>query len=835
MRELDRRLEALRRPLLLAAADGFAGLTRITGIGHALRAACDGVIELAAPDSVAPLVAWRRGLGAFDAAPQDAQAIEVARGLRLVQGLAGAVKPREAEAARAEAAPPAVKAQAAARAQAALVDPLAAPVTVIKGVGAAMAERLAERGVTTVEDLLWLLPRRYDDARRIAPLSAALATAVPGERVALRARVVSVRMIRARGRRWADVRLVDPDPAQPATLVVRWFNVWGGFEQRFPAGAEVSLSGVLKVRGDAAEMANPDVLGIGGQLEAGARILPRHPDVPGVPPGRLRAACLAAVDRAAAHMDDGVPAAVIARRDLGSLGDAVRLLHAPPAELADEDVDALDAGTSRWQRRLAWGELFVLGVAVALRRRARRADVAVPCPRAADVDDRLARALPWALTGAQRRAIAELAADLARPVPMNRLLQGDVGSGKTAVAFAAALQLAAAGRQTAVMAPTEILAEQHFATMSRWGERAGVRVALLTASTPKGVRASLLALVAAGQVDVLVGTHSLIADSVGFARLGLAIIDEQHRFGVAQRVALRAKGDDGAPHLLVMTATPIPRTLALTAYGDLDVTIIDELPPGRTPPVTKVVGGAKGRAQTYELVKKRVAAGERAFVVCPLVEPPDPADEARAGWIDATSTAAELAGVLAPARVGLVHGRMRSDERDAQMAMLVRGELDVLVATTVIEVGVDVPAATVMVIEDADHFGLAQLHQLRGRVGRGGGASWCVLVTRGARTEDARRRLDVMAQTHDGFRIAEEDLQLRGPGELLGARQAGLPRLRFGDLRTHTELLLEARAEAEAVLDADPRLDHADHAALRRALERRQGQLVQDVFGAEGG
>jgi ATP-dependent DNA helicase RecG len=418
---------------------------------------------------------------------------------------------------------------------------------------------------------------------------------------------------------------------------------------------------------------------------------------------------------------------------------------------------------------------------------------------------------------------------------MNRLLQGDVGSGKTAVAFAAALQVAAAGRQAAIMAPTEILAEQHHKTLSRWGERAGLRTALLTASTPRGVRASRLALLAAGELDLVVGTHSLIAESVGFARLGLVVIDEQHRFGVAQRVALRGKGEEGAPHLLVMTATPIPRTLALTAYGDLDATVIDELPPGRVPPVTRVCAGARERAAAYRLVRERVAAGERAFVVCPLVEPADPADELRTGWVDATTTAEELAAALAPARVGLVHGRMPGEARDAAMAALVAGALDVLVATTVIEVGVDVPAATVMVVEDADHFGLSQLHQLRGRVGRGGGSAWCLLVTRGSRTEEARRRLAVMAQTTDGFRIAEEDLALRGPGELLGARQAGLPRLRFGDLRTHTELLLEARAEADEVLAADPALGRAEHASLRRALARRAARLDQPVFGAEGG
>jgi ATP-dependent DNA helicase RecG len=814
-----RDLDALRRPLLLASADGFAGLDRIAGIGHALRAGCD---RLLAQEESTELAAWRRTLTGFESLTRDQQAVEVARGLRLIRSLGG----------KASRPVPVPMPQPALCASVPDPDPLAAPTHSLKGIGPALAERLAERGITTLEDLLWLLPRRYDDARRVEPLHVALAGAEPGQRITAKGTVASVRMIRARGRRWVEMRLVDPSgPPPPAFLVVRWFNVWGGFEQRFPVGSEVTLSGVAKLRGQHVEMANPDILGA-------AAILPRHPDVPGVPAGKLRAACLAAVERARAQpdrIDDGVPAAVLERRGLGSLVDAIATLHAPPQDLAPEVIDELDAGTSRWQRRLAWGELFVLGVAVAQRRRARRAGVAVPCAPAASVDARLAAALPFAPTGAQRRAIAEIGADLARPVPMNRLLQGDVGSGKTAVAFAAALQVAAAGRQAAIMAPTEILAEQHHATLSRWGERAGLRTALLTASTPKGVRASLLALLGAGEIDLVVGTHSLLAESVGFARLGLAVIDEQHRFGVAQRVALRGKSDDGAPHLLVMTATPIPRTLALTAYGDLDVTIIDELPPGRTPATTKVLGGAKDRAGAYKLVKQRVAAGERVFVVCPLVEPADRYDELRAGWVDATSTAEELAASLAPARVGLVHGRMGSDERDAAMAALVAGGLDVLVATTVIEVGVDVPAATVMVVEDADHFGLAQLHQLRGRVGRGGGASWCLLVTRGSRTEEARRRLTVMAETHDGFRIAEEDLALRGPGELLGARQAGLPRLRFGDLRTHTELLLEARAEAERVLDADPTLERREHEALRQALARRSARMDAEVFGAEGG
>jgi ATP-dependent DNA helicase RecG len=501
----------------------------------------------------------------------------------------------------------------------------------------------------------------------------------------------------------------------------------------------------------------------------------------------------------------------------------------------------MNAGASRWQRRLAFGELFALGVAVALRRRERRTDAAVLCPPAADLPGALARALPFAPTAAQRRAIGELGADLARDVPMNRLLQGDVGSGKTAVAFAAALQVARAGRQTAVMAPTELLAEQHAETWRRWAEATGLRFALLTASTPRGVRASLLSLLAAGQLDVLIGTHALLSEGVGFGALGLVVIDEQHRFGVAQRARLRDKGDgQGAPHLLVMTATPIPRTLALTAYGDLDASVLDELPPGRQPVTTKLQSGARGRTAAYKLIAERARAGERAYVVCPKIAA-TPEDE-RGGergegerarpWKDATAVAAELAEALPGTRVGLVDGKLDGAERERVMRTFKTGELDVLVATTVIEVGVDVPAATVMVIHDAERFGLAQLHQLRGRVGRGGGAAHCVLLVQGGLGEDAEARLGAMVETHDGFRIAELDLALRGPGELLGPRQAGVPRLRFGDLSQHTELLLEARRHAEAVLAEDPDLALPAHAPLRRALDRR---LAHHVYGAESG
>ena len=702
----------------------------------------------------------------------------------------------------------------------------------MKGIGPALAAALAERGLATVEDLLWLVPRRWLDAREVAPLAEALASAEDGARIGFRATVVASRTVRARGRAWGEVRFGD-GVAPRTLLVVRFFGIWNGIDRRFPPGAEAALSGVVKRRAGVWEMANPDVLAVAaaGPVGDAAQVVPRYPDIPGVPAARLRTACQTAAARVAGHVDDGVPPAVAARQDLPPLAAALTTLHAPAPSLSADEVAALNAGTSPHHRRLAFAELFALGAVVVRRRHLRRSDRATPLPPAARLADELGRALPFALTGAQARAIAEVGADLARGAPMNRLLQGDVGAGKTAVAFAAALHAIRAGAQVAVMAPTEILAEQHHATLARWAAPLGLRTTLLTASTPRGVRASTLALCAGGQLDLVIGTHALLADAVGFARLGLAIIDEQHRFGVAQRVRLRDKGDGGAPHLLVMTATPIPRTLALTAFGDLDVTVIDELPPGRSAPRTEVGAGARGRAAAYQRVRERCQAGERAFVVCPLIDAST--DDTRAGWADATSVHAALTESLAPLRVGLCHGRLPTDVRDRTMAAFARGDLDVLVATTVIEVGVDVPAATVMVIEDADHFGLAQLHQLRGRIGRGGGAAWCYLLTRGGRTDDGQRRLEVIAGTSDGFRIAEEDLLLRGPGELMGARQAGVPRLRFGSLTEHTELLLAARAEAEAVLAADPRLERPEHAGLRRIVVRRE--QAAEAFGSEGG
>ncbi len=757
-----------------------------------------------------PLLEWRGVLGKWEQLAEEQKEFEIARGKRLLARIPGA-----------PASPPALEPSQ---------DPLAAPTHTLPGIGPAFARALAERGLETVEDLVWMVPRRYDDVRDAIAL-AEVAAMEEGRRATFAATVASSRMVFARGRRWAEVRIGSVDLTRPASALVRWFNVWAGIEKRMPPGAQVTLSGVVRRRSGRLELANPDILAIqidGAGKAQTATIIARYPDVPGVPASKLRSACQAACARVGANADDGVPATVERAAGLPTLADTLAHLHAPPPDITSEELAAMNRGDSAWQRRLAFGELFALGVAVALRRRERRSDAAVPCPRTPGLDAAVARALPFAPTGAQRRAIAELGEDLARDVPMNRLLQGDVGSGKTCVAFAAALQVARAGRQTAVMAPTELLAEQHAETWRAWAAAAGLRVELLTASTPKAVRATRLALLAGGQLDVLIGTHALLGESVGFAALGLVVIDEQHRFGVAQRAKLRDKGDgQGAPHLLVMTATPIPRTLALTAYGDLDVSVLDELPPGRKPVATKIASGARGVAAAYKLIGERAAAGERAYVVCPKID-----DEGEADWKDAVTCAKELAAALPRLRVGLVHGRLDGDTRDRTMRAFKAGELDVLCATTVIEVGVDVPAATVMVIHDADRFGLAQLHQLRGRVGRGAGAAQCVLIVGGGLGEDGRRRLDAMVATSDGFRIAEEDLAQRGPGELLGPRQAGVPRLRYGSLTQHLSLLLEARAHADRILDEDPDLVRPEHASLRAALARRGAQTV---YGAESG
>ncbi len=496
------------------------------------------------------------------------------------------------------------------------------------------------------------------------------------------------------------------------------------------------------------------------------------------------------------------------------LADALREVHFP----STADLEALDAHATPFQRRFAFDELFFIQIGLALRRKGVKLEPGVQFKIDETILRRARERLPFQPTNAQVRAVKDIAADMAKPEPMNRLLQGDVGSGKTAVALMCASIAIENGYQVALMAPTEILAEQHHRNLSGWLASTGHRSVLLSAGLRKKEKDEAKALAASGEAHVVIGTHALIQGDVAFQKLGLVIIDEQHRFGVLQRAELMNKGV--RPDVLVMTATPIPRTLSMVLYGDLELSVLDELPPGRSPVITKVFRDRQ-REQVYALMRRELEKGRQAYVIYPLVEESEKLDLA-----SATEGAQELAERFSGYRVGLLHGRMSQDEKDAIMGEFRSGAVHILVSTTVVEVGVDVPNSTVMVIEDAERFGLSQLHQLRGRVGRGKEQSYCCLVGGNNLSEVARERLGIMEKTSDGFAIAEADLRIRGPGEFLGTRQSGVPGLSMADLARDLDLLEIARSEAQRIVDEDPQLLNPEHAALRTALEERwEGKL----------
>ncbi|HEX2252997.1 MAG TPA: ATP-dependent DNA helicase RecG [Thermoanaerobaculia bacterium] len=678
------------------------------------------------------------------------------------------------------------------------------PLTRLPGVGPARARALAAAGFHRVGDLLHHVPIRYEDRSTITPVVAAVA----GAAATFRGRLVEVRRIRGRRRGMSLVRGILEDGS--GRLPVLWFNrPW--LAASVAAETDYVLHGAVREarRGKGVELLNPSCERADEAAVHGGRIVPVYGGAGEMGPAGLRrilAWVLAALDPRAA-VAEPLPSELLARHRLPALGPALAALHFPGAAGEEPDLALLAARRSPAHLRLIYGELLELQVALSLRR-ARQ--VLAPQPFRCAVDERVRsrarEALPFQLTGAQRRVLREIVDDMTRPAPMLRLLQGDVGSGKTIVA-ALALVVAMENRlQGAFMAPTELLAEQHFRTLRRLlGGR--YRVGLLTASAPD-LEADRRRL-AAGELDLAVGTHALIQQGVAFHRLGLVVIDEQHRFGVAQRQVLQAKGE--RPDVLVMTATPIPRSLALTAYGDLELSVLDELPPGRQPVATEVRPAGRREAFYRGLRAELEATGGRAYVVFPLIE------ESEA--VAAASVAAageEVRRWLAPLPSAVLHGRVSADERERAVAAFSSGAVRVLVATTVIEVGVDVPEATVMVIESGERFGLAQLHQLRGRVGRGAGASRCVLLHGPRLSEPGRRRLEVFAETTDGFRIAEADLAIRGPGDLLGTRQSGLPTLRVANLVEDLEWLEKARRDARELLG---RWGEPELAELRRRVE----------------
>ncbi|WP_345794170.1 ATP-dependent DNA helicase RecG [Thauera sp. JM12B12] len=658
------------------------------------------------------------------------------------------------------------------------------------GVGSQLAARLARLDLRGPRDMLLHLPLRYEDETRLT----AIAAARPGFPAQVEGEVVGAEVV-LRPRRQLVARISDGS----ATLVARWLNFYPSQQKQLAPGARVRLFGEVRGGFFGDEMVHPRVRSVLPGEALPAALTPVYPTTAGVGQATLRKL----VDRAlqTEPLDELLPADWLQRLGLPAFSDALRALHHPAP---DADPHALESREHPAWQRMKFEELLVQQLSLRRAYLARRARAAVPLRARARLTAALLDALPFRPTGAQARAWGEIAADLAAAHPMQRLLQGDVGSGKTLVAALAMLQAAENGWQAAMMAPTEILAEQHWKKLSAWLAPLGIDVAWLSGSRRKRAREAELARLASGEVLLAVGTHALIEDPVMLPRLALAVVDEQHRFGVRQRLALREKGDEGRrPHMLMMSATPIPRTLAMTHYADLDVSVLDELPPGRTPIRTRLAAEGR-RDQVIARMRAACLGGRQAYWVCPLIE------ESEALQLQtAQDTYAALVEALPELRIGLVHGRLKNDEKSATMAAFSAGELDVLVATTVIEVGVDVPNASLMVIEHAERFGLAQLHQLRGRVGRGTAESECILIYAQPLSETGRARLKVIYEHTDGFAIAREDLNIRGPGEFVGARQSGVPLLRYADLDADAALIEPARELAEHLLSHEPAVAQA--------------------------
>ena len=687
------------------------------------------------------------------------------------------------------------------------------PLREFPGIGEARAEKLHKLGLRTAGDLVTYFPRTYEDRTQVFEL----ARAPQGVPVCVTA-LVKEPPRTARIRKGLEVtRLQAVDGG--TTMTVTFFNQ-SYLRSALHVGEEYIFYGVVERRGNFCAMTNP-VVEPPSRREMTGRILPVYPLTAGITNRLMMSLAARAVEDCVPTAEETLPGELLERYGLAGRQEALRGIHIPGSfpELG------------RAQRRLAFEELFTLALGLALLRR--RKD-GLSAPRCGGEAEEFFRLLPFAPTAAQRRVVEELRADLRSGRPMNRLVQGDVGSGKTAVAAACAYLVCKSGFQAALMAPTEILAEQHYRSLAPLLQQGGITVGLLTGSLKLSEKKRLHQALRDGEIDFVIGTHALLSEGVSFARLGLIVTDEQHRFGVEQRSALAAKAggteapDGEAPHVLVMSATPIPRTLALIFYGDLDVSVLDELPPGRTPVETYLIGEDK-RRRLYNFVRRLAREGRQIYMVCPAVEEgEEPDGDAPVPTLKAVKQyARELQEKIFPdLSVAFLHGKMKGKEKDAVMSAFAAGETQVLVSTTVIEVGVDVPNAALMVIENAERFGLSQLHQLRGRVGRGKHQSYCVLIS-SAKKEETVQRLKALCATTDGFRIAEEDLKLRGPGDFFGQRQHGLPELKAASLTGDVRLLREAQLAAEELLAEDPELTDPAHAPLRR----RVSDLFEETAG----
>ncbi|MBI5561989.1 MAG: ATP-dependent DNA helicase RecG [Deltaproteobacteria bacterium] len=800
-------IEALLRPLHFASKDSFARINAVKGL-YALASSLAEELSLLHPSNeqfnrfqeVKKLLSGFDGLGIMLKKERIARAIELLEGHCLIAGTNHIPPPASNLTENIDS----------------RLARLATPVQFCKGVGPKVAELFAKKGLATVEDVLYFLPIRYEDRKSIRRIK----DLTPGQNQATSGEVIEAGETRYGRRRVFEAAIGDGG----AMLRAKWFTYKTSYMTgRFKPGKRVLLYGTVSRYDNLFEMVHPDVepLGEGDDasvlLESGG-IIPVYSQIENLHQKTIRKIIKGVVDGFATDAAGGVPMEAARRMRLMDIGQAFRAAHLP---------QTLPPAYSPAKRALVFDELFVMELGLAAKRAHLKKEAGISHAgkggRCCGVEERLRESLPWRLTKAQERALAEIKRDMYEPHPMNRLIQGDVGSGKTIVSLMAAIRAVESGYQAVIMAPTEILSEQHYLTIHRYAESLGINAALLTGSMTRPVKKKTLAGIADGAVDLVIGTHALIQKDVEFARLGLVIIDEQHRFGVAQRATLRKKGSASGqpPDVLIMTATPIPRTLSMTVFGDLDVSIIDELPPGRLPIETRIMR-EHDRRKAYELIRSELACGNQCYIVYPLVE-----ESKELSLKDATNMKAHLQKDVFPEfKLGLLHGRMKAAEKESVMRGFKEKRLDVLVSTTVIEVGVDVPSATVMLIEHAERFGLAQLHQLRGRVGRGAKRSLCLLLASWTNSEDTWKRLKVMEETQDGFRIAEEDLKIRGPGSFIGTQQAGAPDFRTAFALADLTVLKHAREEALRYFEVNPGLSTPEGECIKKVLKARwQGRL----------
>jgi ATP-dependent DNA helicase RecG len=677
---------------------------------------------------------------------------------------------------------------------------IVSPVTSVKGVGKVIAREFGKRGIHTVFDLLYTPPRSYQDRRKFTPIR----SIVPGQSALIRGTITEIRKVRLKYREALEMLVIN----DTGVISAKWIGSPRHLF-RFRKGQKIILFGRFRRSLRMLETFHPEIIENGDSIELG-RLVPVYTEIEGITQRRMRRIIVDAIGEFTPGLEDPLPANVRMGRGLLALAEAIQEMHFP----ANSTLQDLHARRSPAQRRLIFDEFFTLQLTLSLKRSkaSGQRGIAFTIP---DLEE-LYHALPFTLTGAQARVIQEITTDMSGSAPMNRLLQGDVGCGKTVIAFIAAWVAVRNGYQVAFMAPTQLLAEQHYLSTLELARGMSLRTALLTSGM--GVNAEEVRDgVKRGEIDLLIGTHALIQESVEFQDLGLAIIDEQHRFGVAQRAMLKGKG--AGPDVLTMTATPIPRTLGLTLYGDLDISVIDELPPRRRPIQTGLFNESD-RGKVYALLRRELDKGRQCYMVYPLIEESEVMD-----LMDATQMAEEIGRVFPDFRVGLIHGRMPVDQREEVMVLFKGGSIDILVSTTVIEVGINIPNATVIVIENAERFGLSQIHQLRGRVGRSAHPSKCLLLSSTRLTDEARRRLGIIVKSTDGFRIAEEDLAIRGPGEFMGERQSGFYQFRVANLMRDARILSEARQEAFRLVERDPELAYRTYGLLRQLFGSIQGGL----------